>query len=163
MVFLLRFLQTEVVQMYQMVHSVLVKKGWREGFATLVSLCFGTWMEIIPSVAQVTLIWISFYEVNFWFSYNLSFIPSHSFISYIYLDCECSRDGTIGRLGVCDVLDGQCACKPFVGTPPPGEEARVCSQCKNGYYGLEVRNSSLKKARCRFNDTSIANAMIHWC
>ena len=54
------------------------------------------------------------------------------------VDCGCFRNGTIGRLGVCDNFDGQCACKPFVGTPPPGEEARVCSQCKDGYYGLEV-------------------------
>ena len=58
MVFLLRFLQTEVVQMLLLVLSVLVKKGWREGFVTLASPRFGTWMEIIHSVAQVTSIWI---------------------------------------------------------------------------------------------------------
>ena len=58
---------------------------------------------------------------------------------YYILDCGCHRPGTIGGLGVCDLFDGQCACKPFVGKPPPGDEARVCSACKDGYYGLEVR------------------------
>ena len=63
----------------------------------------------------------------------------HFNTSYYILDCGCHRPGTIGGLGVCDLFDGQCACKPFVGTPPPGDEARVCSACKDGYYGLEVR------------------------
>ena len=42
--------------------------------------------------------------------------------------------GTIGALGVCDPLDGQCACKPNV------DGSRVCDECKDGFYGLESTN-----------------------
>ena len=43
-------------------------------------------------------------------------------------ECSCERNGTIGRLGICDLVDGQCACKPHVG----GSSDRTCSVCKVG-------------------------------
>ena len=49
-------------------------------------------------------------------------------------DCQCNQVGTIGALGVCDTLDGQCACKPNVGG------SRVCDECHDGFYGLEATN-----------------------
>ena len=36
--------------------------------------------------------------------------------------CECNRNGTIGMIGLCDQLDGQCACKAAVG----GTKCREC-------------------------------------
>ena len=40
-------------------------------------------------------------------------------------DCGCNRDGTIGRIGICDQLDGQCACKAAV-------TGGKCSECGTG-------------------------------
>ena len=36
--------------------------------------------------------------------------------------CNCERNGTIGGIGICDQLDGQCACKAAVGD----EKCREC-------------------------------------
>ena len=45
-------------------------------------------------------------------------------------ECGCERNGTIGRLGICDLIDGQCACKPHVGDTSDSD--RTCSACKVG-------------------------------
>lgn len=50
------------------------------------------------------------------------------------IDCQCHRPGTIGGLGTCDTLDGQCACKGNVN----GD--RTCNQCKDGFFGLNANN-----------------------
>ena len=52
-------------------------------------------------------------------------------------DCNCHRPGTIGALGVCDQMDGQCACKPNVLVQ---EGERVCDKCKDGFFGLDADN-----------------------
>ena len=41
--------------------------------------------------------------------------------------------GTIGAIGVCDTIDGQCACKAHVASEP-----RICNECKDGFFGLDA-------------------------
>ena len=41
-------------------------------------------------------------------------------------ECGCNRNGTIGGIGVCDQLDGQCACKAAVG----GADGK-CGECQD--------------------------------
>ena len=43
--------------------------------------------------------------------------------------CGCNRNGTIGMIGICDQLDGQCACKAAIA-------GAKCEECKDGFYGL---------------------------
>lgn len=45
-------------------------------------------------------------------------------------------------MGVCDVTDGQCACKPNVGGGDSGRDSRsrLCDQCMDGFYGLLTEN-----------------------
>jgi len=52
-------------------------------------------------------------------------------------ECDCFRNGTMGRLGICDQLDGQCACKPAVGGDP---DSRRCTACLDGFFGLSANN-----------------------
>ena len=47
--------------------------------------------------------------------------------------CNCNRNGTIGMIGICDQLDGQCACKAGVG------DAK-CKECLDGFYGLSANS-----------------------
>lgn len=44
-------------------------------------------------------------------------------------DCDCHEPGVIGGIGECDLMSGQCICKP-------GVESRRCDSCKGGFYGL---------------------------
>lgn len=44
-------------------------------------------------------------------------------------DCNCHLPGTIGGIGVCDEVTGQCLCKTNVGS-------RQCHQCRDGFYNL---------------------------
>ena len=46
-------------------------------------------------------------------------------------DCLCNRNGTIGMIGICDQLDGQCACKAAIS----GEK---CTECSDGWWGLSA-------------------------
>lgn len=48
-------------------------------------------------------------------------------------DCNCYGPGTLGGLGICDGITGQCMCKPNVAS-------RQCSECKDGTYQLEENN-----------------------
>ncbi|XP_015919728.2 laminin subunit alpha isoform X1 [Parasteatoda tepidariorum] len=48
-------------------------------------------------------------------------------------DCNCYLGGTAGGIAVCAKTNGQCSCKPNVGS-------RQCSECKDGYYQLEDNN-----------------------
>ena len=48
--------------------------------------------------------------------------------------CDCFRPGTIGGMGVCDIMQGQCVCKPSVGG------TRKCDDCKDGFFHLEGNN-----------------------
>ncbi|XP_054719477.1 laminin subunit alpha-like [Uloborus diversus] len=45
-------------------------------------------------------------------------------------DCNCFLGGTVGGIAVCGKTNGQCLCKPNVGS-------RQCSQCKDGTFGLD--------------------------
>ena len=47
--------------------------------------------------------------------------------------CECNRNGTIGMIGICDQLDGQCACKAGVGDVK-------CKECLDGFFGLSANS-----------------------
>ena len=49
--------------------------------------------------------------------------------------CDCNRPGTIGGLAVCDLEDGQCACKPAVSS-----STRKCDTCSAGYYALSANS-----------------------
>jgi laminin alpha 3/5 len=44
--------------------------------------------------------------------------------------CQCSRDGTLNELDLCDQISGQCQCKLFV-------DSIGCDECKSGYYSLK--------------------------
>ena len=56
--------------------------------------------------------------------------------------CDCNRPGTLGGLGVCDLDQGQCSCKPGV------DGSRKCDACKDGYYQLSG-NSMLGCESCK--------------
>ncbi|KAG8193252.1 hypothetical protein JTE90_005598 [Oedothorax gibbosus] len=45
-------------------------------------------------------------------------------------DCNCFPGGTVGGIAVCATTNGQCMCKPNVGS-------RDCSECRDGKYQLE--------------------------
>uniref|UniRef100_A0A0P4VVW3 Laminin subunit alpha n=1 Tax=Scylla olivacea TaxID=85551 RepID=A0A0P4VVW3_SCYOL len=47
--------------------------------------------------------------------------------------CDCHTPGTLGGMAVCDILTGQCICKP-------GVTSRRCSQCRDGTYDLREEN-----------------------
>lgn len=47
-----------------------------------------------------------------------------------FADCNCFPAGTVGGLAVCATTNGQCMCKPNVGS-------RDCSECIDGKYQLE--------------------------
>ena len=44
-------------------------------------------------------------------------------------DCDCFSGGTVGGIAVCGTNNGQCMCKPKVGS-------RQCAVCKDGAYEL---------------------------
>lgn len=46
--------------------------------------------------------------------------------------CDCSRDGTLNELDICDQLTGQCTCKQFAGS-------LNCGECAAGTYKLMVK------------------------
>ncbi|KAJ8973563.1 hypothetical protein NQ317_009587 [Molorchus minor] len=48
-------------------------------------------------------------------------------------ECNCNRTGVLGGIAVCDTEDGQCVCKPSVGS-------RSCSECEDGTYDLKEDN-----------------------
>ncbi|XP_035223568.1 laminin subunit alpha-like, partial [Stegodyphus dumicola] len=48
-------------------------------------------------------------------------------------DCNCFLGGTVGGIAVCGKTQGQCNCKPNVGS-------RQCSECKEGYHELDNDN-----------------------
>ena len=71
-------------------------------------------------------------------------------MKYFFKDCACHRPGTIGALGVCDGVDGQCACKPNVGGN------RLCDECKDGFYGLEsVHGLGCDHCQCDVGGTEV--------
>ena len=43
-------------------------------------------------------------------------------------------------VGVCDTVDGQCACKPNVGGGNSDDGARICNECHDGFFGLRADN-----------------------
>ncbi len=64
--------------------------------------------------------------------------------------CDCHRPGTIGSLGLCDMIDGQCACKPHVGG------TRICDQCQDGFFGLSAADAfGCQPCACDVGGTSM--------
>eukprot|EP00117_Sycon_ciliatum_P017666 scpid9788/ scgid16578/ Laminin subunit gamma-1; Laminin B2 chain; Laminin-1 subunit gamma; Laminin-10 subunit gamma; Laminin-11 subunit gamma; Laminin-2 subunit gamma; Laminin-3 subunit gamma; Laminin-4 subunit gamma; Laminin-6 subunit gamma; Laminin-7 subunit gamma; Laminin-8 subunit gamma; Laminin-9 subunit gamma; S-laminin subunit gamma len=45
------------------------------------------------------------------------------------IPCQCNTSYTDGGSGICDIVSGQCPCRP-------GVEGRQCDQCQNGYHSL---------------------------
>ncbi|KAL1517260.1 hypothetical protein ABEB36_001047 [Hypothenemus hampei] len=48
-------------------------------------------------------------------------------------ECNCTKSGVLGGIGVCDTEDGHCICKPSV-------VARRCSECLDGTFNLQEDN-----------------------
>ena len=48
-------------------------------------------------------------------------------------ECLCNRNGTIGGIGLCNSMSGQCDCKRNI-------KGRVCDSCKDETYGLSAGN-----------------------
>ncbi|XP_059144333.1 laminin subunit alpha-like [Physella acuta] len=48
-------------------------------------------------------------------------------------ECNCHSPGTLAGVNRCDMLTGQCECKPRVG-------GRDCNRCLDGYYNLQENN-----------------------
>ena len=58
--------------------------------------------------------------------------------------------------GVCDTIDGQCACKGNVLTG--SEENRTCDECKDGFFGLSISNGlGCDHCQCDVGGTEIMN------
>lgn len=51
----------------------------------------------------------------------------------LFADCGCETRGTNGGSRVCDVVTGQCVCKPFV-------NSIRCNECADGTYNLQESN-----------------------
>jgi hypothetical protein len=80
-----------------------------------------------------------------------------------YLDCGCHQPGTIGYVGICDMTDGQCACKQNVGG---GDEdaKRICSECHDGFFGLQASNGfGCKHCQCDVGGTAVARGELAVC
>ena len=73
-------------------------------------------------------------------------------------DCGCNRPGTIGSLGVCDIVDGQCACKAYVN----GD--RTCNECQDGFFALSANNGlGCTHCQCDVGGTQVsAFSQIHY-
>jgi hypothetical protein len=89
------------------------------------------------------------------------------------LECNCHRPGTIGAVGFCDAVDGQCACKPNVGGPSStgvGDSAgasasgRTCDTCLDGFFGLDASNGfGCEFCACDVGGTQLARGQDAVC
>ncbi|GBN74074.1 Laminin subunit alpha [Araneus ventricosus] len=68
-------------------------------------------------------------------------------------DCNCYSGGTVSGIAVCARSDGQCQCKPNVGS-------RECSQCIDGTYQLDDNDLFGCKGRC-FLETLVSYILIY--
>jgi len=58
------------------------------------------------------------------------------------VNCNCFVQGTLDGVAECDKADGQCFCKPYTCT-------QRCSQCEEGFWGLDERNYfGCKSCKC---------------
>ena len=58
--------------------------------------------------------------------------------------------------GVCDTIDGQCACKGNIKTDTVND--RTCNECKDGFFGLSKSNGlGCEHCQCDVGGTEIAN------
>lgn len=58
-------------------------------------------------------------------------------------DCDCFLGGTVGGIAVCGTNNGQCKCKPKVGS-------RQCAVCKDGAYELDSNDLFGCKGKATF-------------
>ena len=73
-------------------------------------------------------------------------------------DCLCNREGTVGAIGICDLLDGQCACKPHVG------KGRTCNECKDGFFGMSAVDAfGCQHCRCDVGGTQLERGEMAVC
>ena len=45
--------------------------------------------------------------------------------------CDCSKEGSLNELNICDSQTGKCLCKQFAGS-------KSCSECEKGSFLLKV-------------------------